>query len=138
MLILNFGYSKFTGILLNRIKERFNLRHPFAPVDLFTKHPVLIIPSGALAGIENSEGFKKTLEEYVKQGGTIICFSQQRGYEFSALPGGENLSDYGWIEDQACWYRYRMWGQDPTSTSTERRRHKSLVVLRFIINHIFF
>lgn len=82
--------------------------HGTAVFDLGTSHlelleasPVLILPSGALSGLDNSEVFKEVLKQYVSAGGTIICFAQQYGYEFSALPGGE-VAGYGWVEDQAC------------------------------------
>lgn len=45
--------------------------------------------------------FKSKLEQYVNNGGTLIVFTQQHGYEFNALPGG-NVSGYGWLEDQSC------------------------------------
>lgn len=64
-------------------------------------HPVLVIPSGGLIGLDTSPTFKSKLEQYVTNGGTLIVFSQQHGYEYSVLPGGE-ISGYGWIEDQSC------------------------------------
>ncbi|HJW30639.1 MAG TPA: hypothetical protein VJ508_15505, partial [Saprospiraceae bacterium] len=49
--------------------------------------------------------------EYVKQGGTLIVFGQQHGYEFSVLPVPEEpdgiyrqVTGYGWSEDQSCRY----------------------------------
>ena len=71
------------------------------PGDLIAAAPVLILPSGSLSGLDNSEVFKAVLQEYVKQGGTVVCFAQQYGYEFGALPGGE-VAGFGWMEDQAC------------------------------------
>jgi hypothetical protein len=61
---------------------------------------LLIIPTGGLNGMENSEFFKLFLDEYVKRGGKILVLSQQSGNEFSALPGG--IAGYGWSEDQSC------------------------------------
>lgn len=70
---------------------------------------LLVIPSGGFYGLENSEFFKASLDEFVKQGGTLVVFSQQHGYEFSALPvpieadGTKKLvKGYGWTEDQSC------------------------------------
>ncbi|MBI4681083.1 MAG: hypothetical protein HY753_07780, partial [Nitrospirae bacterium] len=61
---------------------------------------LLIIPSGGLNGMENSEFFKVALDEYVKKGGKVLVLTQRVGYEFSVLPGG--ISGYGWSEDQSC------------------------------------
>ncbi|NOY64546.1 MAG: hypothetical protein GXO97_04010, partial [Nitrospirae bacterium] len=57
--------------------------------------------------MENSEMFRELLNEYVRQGGTLIVFAQQHGYEYSVLPipDGKPLSGYGWAEDQSCRYR---------------------------------
>ncbi len=51
--------------------------------------------------------FRALLDEYVKQGGTLIVFAQQHGYEFSVLPtpDGKPVTGYGWAEDQSCRYR---------------------------------
>ncbi|GFO57557.1 hypothetical protein GMSM_45640 [Geomonas sp. Red276] len=66
--------------------------------------PVLVIPSGGLYGYENSSFFKATLNEFVKQGGTLIVFAQQHGYDFSVVPtpDGKTIAAYGWTEDQSC------------------------------------
>ncbi|MDD5353813.1 MAG: Ig-like domain-containing protein [bacterium] len=63
---------------------------------------VLIIGSAGLSGYDGSQSFKQKLAGFVSQGGTIICFTQQNGYEFNALPGGD-VSGYGWNEDISCW-----------------------------------
>jgi hypothetical protein len=63
--------------------------------------PVLFIPSGGLYGLDNAPSFRARLEAYTASGGVIVALSQQRGYEFSALPGGE-LEGYGWTEDNSC------------------------------------
>ena len=73
----------------------------FAPETVAAQHPVLLIPSGGLFGLENDTGFRARLEEYTRLGGTLLTFSQQHGYEYSALPGGE-VGGYGWDEDIAC------------------------------------
>ncbi len=65
--------------------------------------PLLIIPTGGLYGLDSSASFKSWLSDYVNSGGTLIVFTQQHGYEFDALPGG-NLTGYGWFEDQSCQY----------------------------------
>jgi hypothetical protein len=72
-------------------------------------HPIMIVPSGGFYGLENSEILRAKLDEYVKNGGTLIVFAQQHGYEFSILPvpqetdGTYNtITGYGWTEDQSC------------------------------------
>src|SRR3989339_962596 len=64
------------------------------------RYPILVIPSGGLNGVSNSNTFKQKLVDYVNSGGTIICFTQQHGYDFAILPG--NISGYGYQEDQLC------------------------------------
>ncbi|MEK9149799.1 MAG: hypothetical protein AAB267_07120, partial [Candidatus Desantisbacteria bacterium] len=100
LLILNNGYSVALADMLKRQGETFNLRDPRGDLSLFTKYPVLLIPSGGLIGL-NAPSFRQKLLDYVSQGGTIICLAQQYGDDYQALPG--NLSGYGWREDQSCW-----------------------------------
>lgn len=64
---------------------------------------VLLIGSAGLTGYDNSPTFRSKLANFVENGGTLIAFTSQHGYEFNALPGGE-LSGYGWLEDQSCHY----------------------------------
>jgi hypothetical protein len=37
--------------------------------------------------LSNSPSFKSKLNNYVENGGNLIVFAQQHGYEYSALPG---------------------------------------------------
>jgi hypothetical protein len=91
------------------------LGNGYAPVDIdfspdiVARHPLLVIPSGGLYGLENSALFRQKLDEYVKLGGTLLVFSQHHGYEYSALPvpleadgSLRRVSGYGWAEDQNC------------------------------------
>ncbi|MGB9715960.1 MAG: hypothetical protein ACPL1G_06100 [Thermodesulfovibrionales bacterium] len=68
-------------------------------------HPVMIVPSGGLYGLENSEILRAKFAEYVKNGGILIVFAQQHGYEFSILPVPQEIDGtyktvkgYGWTE----------------------------------------
>lgn len=103
--VLMTGFFDGMGSLLQKLNEPVNLLLEdltlLEPGKTLKDYPVMILPSGALAGLETSETVKALLDDYVKSGGVLIAFSQQRGYEFSALPGGK-LSGYGWREDQSC------------------------------------
>jgi len=50
-------------------------------------YPLLLIPTGGLSGLDSSETFKTRLDAYVRNGGTVIVFSQQLGSEYEILPG---------------------------------------------------
>ncbi|TRO46655.1 hypothetical protein E2P60_04785, partial [Candidatus Bathyarchaeota archaeon] len=103
------------GILMNGFAPIFEnliteLGHSVYPIPVYLEEiadqefvdliPVLLISSGGLSGLDSSS-VKNRLEDYVENGGTLIVFAQQHGYEYQALPGGE-LSGYGWFEDQSC------------------------------------
>src|SRR3989339_803000 len=108
------GVAPFTESLITNITQD--------PVDyIFTneldlieieRYRLIVIPSGGLMGLSNSQDFKQKLQDYVNSGGTILCFTQQYGYDFSALPvqytgysiqdTGQTLSAFGWNEDQSC------------------------------------
>ncbi|MEW6104041.1 MAG: triple tyrosine motif-containing protein, partial [bacterium] len=100
ILILNNGFSMAVCDMLKDIGETFNLRDPSGELSLFTKYPILLIPTGGLDGL-NTQSFKEKLKDYAKGGGTIICFAQQYGEDFQILPG--SLTAYGWREDQSCY-----------------------------------
>ena len=74
-------------------------------------HPVLVIPSGGLFGLERSELFRSQLEGYVGGGGTLVVFAQQHGYEYSVLPvpregdgSYRRVYGVGWAEDLSCFF----------------------------------
>ncbi len=100
--ILQNGYYGYTAALLERLKEPYAIHDLSLPPETIEDHQILIIPSGGLFGLEGSLLVKQRLAEYAASGGTVISFTQQHGYEFSALPGGK-LSGFGWREDQSCW-----------------------------------
>ncbi len=94
------GFAEEAAAFLNALGEPYDvLDVNFSPA-VAALYPVLLIPSGGLYGLEGSASFRARLEAYAAQGGVILASTQQRGYEFSALPGG--LSGYGWTEDQSC------------------------------------
>ncbi len=104
-LVMMTGFFDGMGSLMQKLNEPVNiLLDDFTllePGKAVKDYPILILPSGALQGLENSETVKAFLDNYVTSGGFLIAFSQQRGYEFTALPSGK-LSGYGWREDQSC------------------------------------
>ncbi len=109
--LLENGYFEEMTRLINKQREAVRI----VPLDfspqILESQPVLVIPSGGLYGLEKTEIIKASLDEYVKQGGTLIVFSQQYGYEFSILPvpqeadgSYKRVGGYGWAEDQSCFY----------------------------------
>ena len=95
------GFPLDTQKLLASFHETVTFIGVDFPSDLACNYPILIIPTGGLYGLDSLPSFRSNLEQYVKDGGTLVVFSQQHGYEYSALPGG-NLSGFGWLEDQSC------------------------------------
>lgn len=81
-------YKNFTSLLSK-------LKIPIIYSDIYSsvvemqevQNKILILPTGSLAGLETSEILKTNLSEFVKQGGILVVFTQQQGYEFSVLPG---------------------------------------------------
>jgi hypothetical protein len=73
----------------------------FSPSALLQWTKILVIPTGGLFGMENVGLFKALLDRYVSLGGVILVFTQQHGYEWSALPNG-GLTGFGWREDMSC------------------------------------
>jgi parallel beta-helix repeat protein len=98
--ILTRGYFRPIRSILSDSNVYATLLNPLSHIEP-KDYSVLIIPSGGLYGMESSAKFKLWLESYVSSGGTLIAFSQQYGYEYQALPGGD-VTGFGWIEDQMC------------------------------------
>jgi len=105
--ILSSGFAASTSSLLESLNEPSTFVDiDFSP-DIVKDHPILIIPSGGLYGLDSLPTFKSQLKQYVEDGGTVIVFAQQHGYEYNTLPlpPGSDLSGYGWLEDQSCQHR---------------------------------
>jgi hypothetical protein len=103
------GFYNPSISLMLKMKEPVAFKGLDFDPSIVKDHPVMIIPSGGLFGLENSEILKASLEEYVKNGGTLIVFAQQHGYEFSVIPVPQEedetfkeVTGYGWTEDQSC------------------------------------
>ncbi len=99
--VLANGFAGDAAGFVNALKEPNTLVNPDFSPDLVQDYPVLVIPTGGLYGLENSDFFRARLEEYAKRGGTIIVFDQQHGSHYSVLPSG-GLGGYGWAEDNSC------------------------------------
>lgn len=104
------GYHEDFSLLVDKLKkgEAFTDITSFAG-DLLGSSRLLVIPSGGLYGLDNSKIFKALLDEFVKQGGVLLVFAQQHGYEFSVLPVPQEadgttrpVTGYGWAEDLSC------------------------------------
>lgn len=92
-------------LLLKRLKEPIReVKENFSPAALLTNQPVLFIPSGAISDYENSPLLKASLDEYVKNGGTLIVLAQKYGKDFTIIPtpDGKPIAAYGWEEDINC------------------------------------
>jgi hypothetical protein len=61
---------------------------------------ILIIPTGGLVPYYNLAPFRFQLDQYVSNGGKIICYTQSHGEVFEALPGSP--TGFGWTEDRSC------------------------------------
>jgi hypothetical protein len=99
-------FAEWTG-LLAEYRESYALAEPDNLAGLAVTKPYLIIPSGGLAGLSSSAFFRAGLAEYVRSGGIVLCFSQQKGGDYSGLPlpGGSKLTAAGWTEDSGPLFR---------------------------------
>jgi hypothetical protein len=97
--ILGQGYWKEASNLFGGLVFTGNM----IPEELLKPAPVLIIPSCGLSPMIDDPDFKRTLEKYVRLGGTLVVFSQLYGSDFNdtlPIPDGQPLKSYGWQEDQ--------------------------------------
>src|SRR3989338_11448288 len=93
--LANGYYNEMRKLIIEKAGEPVRLiDHTFEPY-ILNEQKVLVIPTGGLSGLSHSGIFKNKLSDYVKNGGTVICLSQQYSYDFYALPAGK-LSAYGW------------------------------------------
>ncbi|MFH1854058.1 MAG: alpha/beta fold hydrolase [Candidatus Omnitrophota bacterium] len=100
-MLANGYYNELTKLVIEKVGEPVRIiDHTFNP-SILNEQKVLIIPSGGLSGLSHSAIFRKKLSEFVRNGGSVVCFSQQYGYDFNALPGSE-VGGYGWQEDASC------------------------------------
>jgi hypothetical protein len=62
---------------------------------------LLVVPAGGMGTVATSPEARAWLEAYVDGGGLLIVFTQARGADWAALPGGE-VAGVGYLEDQRC------------------------------------
>ena len=100
--ILDSGYSRHAGMFLGMFLPVRMIAENEVP-DISSAIRLLVIPSGGITSIENREKFRVVLKNYVKEGGTLLVFSQRVGSDYSILPvpDGKPLTSYGWLEDQS-------------------------------------
>jgi hypothetical protein len=85
--VLQRGFPDGVKSLLGRFQEPVTeVSIDFSPQEIIKQHPILIIPSGGLYGLQSSTMFKAALDEYVKSGGTLVIFTQPQGIHFLSLP----------------------------------------------------
>lgn len=100
--------AAWTG-LLAEYRESAVLVEPDDLAGLAATKPLLIIPSGGLTGLSSSIFFRAGLAEYVRSGGIVLCFAQQKGGDYAALPVPEGskavVDGAGWAEDAGPLFR---------------------------------
>ncbi len=101
-------FTEWSG-LLAEYRESAVLVEPDDLAGLAATKPLLIIPSGGLAGLSSSNIFRAGLAEYVRSGGIVLCFAQQKGGDYAALPVPEGskavVAGAGWAEDSGPLFR---------------------------------
>ncbi|MFH1759910.1 MAG: hypothetical protein ABIA63_02295, partial [bacterium] len=98
------GFADFWPTFRSRIKSS-PIYHDdeYLLSDIMGHTKVLVIPTGGMAGLSNLEIYKKNIEHFISEGGCIIAFAQQHGYEYELLPRSDELGAYGWREDMSCY-----------------------------------
>jgi hypothetical protein len=97
-------FKELTSLVKSLKKAESKTDARFTALQLLHSTPLLVVPSGGLYGYENSAMLKASLDEYVKQSGTLVVLSQKHGYDYASIPtpDGKPITGYGWEEDQNC------------------------------------
>jgi len=104
--ILKNGNVIAMDTLLERIERGcLYVENDFNPEKTLEITKLLVVPSGGFTGFGKSAYLKILLEQFVRNGGTIICFAQQDSDDYSLIPfvEKETLKAYGWRQDQSCY-----------------------------------
>lgn len=104
MLVAAAGFYKDTAGLLERFSvKKFPMDiEGIAPKLLEIGQKVVVLPSASLSGYDSSALIKTQFAEFVRGGGILVSFTQQRGFDYTVLPGGE-VSAAGYLEDISCY-----------------------------------
>lgn len=115
-------FAEWTGLLAEH-RESAVLVEPDGLAGISSTKPYLIIPSGGLAGASSSTFFRAGLAAYVRSGGVLLCFTQEKGADYAALPvpDGSKLEAAGWSEDSGPLLRSSM-VQDRHPVLSDTRR----------------
>jgi sugar lactone lactonase YvrE len=108
-LFANGLYNPSVSLML-KIGEPISFQRIDFNPEIVKDHPVLLVPTGGFYGLRSSSTVKALLDEYVKNGGTLVVFTQQHGYDWEILPTPVNpqtgekepVTGYGYQEDQSC------------------------------------
>ena len=85
--ILKTGNFEAMGSLLREIgRQSYTVETDFNPQTILKHIDLLIIPSGGLMDLWQSEYFKLLLEEFLERGGKILCFVSQDSSNYQVIP----------------------------------------------------
>lgn len=95
--LLSGGAARGARALLTRWGQPFHLVEAGPGLaGLAKRHPVLVVPTGALGGKTGGP-----VAAYTRAGGTVISFAQRRGVELAGLPGRPH--GFGWEETESAY-----------------------------------
>ncbi|GEM_PF-6090400 len=114
------GFAKESAILVLRTSKDVK----FIREGGNERFKLLVFPTGALYGEDGNLALKYSLEEYVRNGGTVLVFTQQHGRDYSVLPTPSDLPlyAYGWREDQSCLFASAYLSADHPALSSLRHK----------------
>ena len=128
--VLDNGYAASLGSILSSFNEAVV---PVYPEDISSMtQKILVIPSAGLKGLDTSQTFRNDLQNFVRDGGKLIVFSQQHGYEYNILHS--ELSAFGFSEDQSCQFKSVEIVEDHPIFSLQSSAQPSINVDGYFIN----
>jgi hypothetical protein len=90
-------------------------------LDELVQFETLLVPSGAFSGL-GTQTFQNMLESFTLAGGTIVSFTQQYGFDFEVLPGGDQIDAYGSTWTDISWTGHpTAWCFSAAPPTTSRR-----------------
>ncbi|MBI2565578.1 MAG: hypothetical protein HYV63_00915 [Candidatus Schekmanbacteria bacterium] len=104
--VLAAGYDGAVRALLGRFGRTALSVPPGTPAgEIAAAAELLVVPSGALAGLDGSRLLSEALADFTAvYGGTVLVFTQQYGRDYAALPAGDGIAvaAAGWRQDMRC------------------------------------